>query len=196
MIVTLLMPLAMHEKEIELLTIFLESTQNYVEFGAGGSTCLAAQHVSKSIHTTDSSIDWLQHVENTCRSANTPVFPVTRFVDIGPIAAWGVPTDLSKRPIWPNYHEECWGDPAYSEGDFYLVDGRFRVACFMQILLHAPADACIALHDYTTRQHYHIVETVARPIARQLDLSIFVRRSDTRPVTVRRILEEYRYEVA
>ena len=42
-----------------------------------------------------------------------------------------------------------------------LVDGRFRVACFLTSLIEADAGATILFDDYTDRPHYHLVEDYA-----------------------------------
>jgi hypothetical protein len=55
-----------------------------------------------------------------------------------------------------------------------MVDGRFRVACFMQILLRCDPDALIMVHDFKSRQPYHVVREVAREIAAVEDMSVFL----------------------
>ena len=39
-----------------------------------------------------------------------------------------------------------------------LIDGRFRVCCFLTSLKFAKEGTKIIFDDYTTRRHYHIVE--------------------------------------
>src|SRR5699024_4064786 len=44
--------------------------------------------------------------------------------------------------------------------DVVLIDGRFRVACFLTSVLYANPNTKIIFDDYTDRTYYHIVETV------------------------------------
>jgi len=39
-----------------------------------------------------------------------------------------------------------------------LIDGRFRVACFLASLLLAKPGTIILFDDYVNRPHYHVVE--------------------------------------
>ena len=48
--------------------------------------------------------------------------------------------------------------------DLVLIDGRFRVACFLHSLLAADAGTPLLFDDYTNRPHYHLVEEFC-PIA-------------------------------
>src|SRR5208283_3476786 len=90
-----------------------------------------------------------------------------------PTATWGDPKDSSARDKWPSYHNKIWTNPAASDADLYLVDGRFRVACFMQIVLNCEPDALIVFHDFAGRKNYHVVREVAREIAIGEELSVF-----------------------
>jgi len=42
--------------------------------------------------------------------------------------------------------------------DLVLIDGRFRVACFLHSLLAAEPGTPILFDDYSNRPHYHLVE--------------------------------------
>jgi hypothetical protein len=84
-----------------------------------------------------------------------------------------------------------WLNPEASRADLYLVDGRFRVACFMQIILHAHPDALIAIHDFANRPQYHVIYDVAREIAVRENLSVFVRRPDCNPIRALAILNKH-----
>ena len=67
----------MSAAELGLLASFLRCAQHYYEFGAGGSTCLAASLVAQSVTAVDSSQAWLDEVmrryvarlEALCREA-------------------------------------------------------------------------------------------------------------------------------
>lgn len=107
-----------------------------------------------------------------------PVKPTLVHVDIGETGDWGYPVNKLKMDRWPKYHGAIWSDPGASEADFYMVDGRFRVACFMQAVLRARADSFIAIHDFANRSRYHVVREVAREVAVSENLSVFTRKPD------------------
>ena len=130
-------------------------------------------------------------VREHCSTRGAPVLPRLVHVDIGPTKEWGYPDGEARRDDWRSYHERIWADPEASRADFYLVDGRFRVACFAQVLLHAAPDALIAIHDFANRPDYHVVHDVAREVARTENLSVFLRRRDYDPRRALAILEEH-----
>jgi hypothetical protein len=189
-----MMHLAMQNSEGKLFQSFLRCSSNYLEFGCGGSTCVAATLVSRSIISVDSSPDWLSKVSHECRGSGSLIQPDLVHIDIGPTGDWGYPTDSATRDLWPSYHSRVWQNTASTEADMYFVDGRFRVACFMQILLHARHNPIIAIHDFTARKSYQIIKEVAREIAIADDLSVFLRKKDQDGERVRSILETYSYE--
>src|SRR5262249_24928875 len=80
---------------------------------------------------------------------------VVRYVDVGPVKKMGRPQDPARRDDWPTYSQAPWQDYQDAPPDVVLVDGRFRVACVMQAVLHgAPT---IVIHDFWSRPHYHEV---------------------------------------
>jgi hypothetical protein len=168
------MQLRMSERELRLFEDFLKCSSRYLEFGSGGSTCLAARLVQTSIVSIDSSEPWLQNIEKYCVENKVPTMPDLFHINIGQTGDWGYPTDPRTREIWPTYHRYIWTNPAGSNIDLCLIDGRFRVACFMQAILHGNEDVLIAFHDFRSRKHYHIVREVAREVATAEDLSIFL----------------------
>jgi hypothetical protein len=80
-----------------------------------------------------------------------------RFIlaDIGPTAAWGNPSETTAKPKFPFYSAAVGLES--KAFDFYMVDGRFRVACVCSALLHASkhnrsaTDFVVAVHDFPSR---------------------------------------------
>lgn len=185
---------AMTRDEIVVLMSFYASARSYVEFGCGGSTFLAAKTVKERVITVDSDQTWLSKVAVACASENTKVRPEMVFVDVGPVKEFGYPADESQREAWPQYHEQVWSVPEASSADLYMVDGRFRLACFLQVLLHAPADAVILIHDYVTRPSYHFVEQFTRELCRVDELAAFQRRADFPSARAEELLLRHRFD--
>ncbi len=188
------MQVTMTPDEWRMFSGFVRCAQRYVEFGSGASTVLAAALARESVIAFDSSREWLDRVAQTCRERKTRLAPELSLLDIGEIEDWGFPKSEAARDSWPAYHSSMWGDPQVSKGDFYLIDGRFRVACFTQVLLHAEAAALVAFHDYASRPHYHRVAAIAREVARVNDLSVFIRRTDFDRKAALYLLEDHAYD--
>lgn len=162
----------MSAEEEALFLSFVKNSRDYVEFGTGGSTFVASNHVRNSILSVDSSQEWLDQVSRACIPSR--VKPELKFIDIGPTKEWGFPRDTSDRSRWPDYHSTVWTIPRSLDADLYLVDGRFRVACFAQIVLHCKPTAIIGIHDFSSRPSYHCVREIAREIATAGDMSFFL----------------------
>ena len=187
------MPIAMRPDEVALLRSLLACSRSYVEFGAGGSTCLAAQTVAHSVLSIDSSRDWLDKVASVAAKKAYPVQPILSHVDIGVVGDWGYPQDQATRSQWPAYHEAVWSHPAAADADTVMVDGRFRVACFMQVMMRCRADTVAIVHDFGDRPQYADIHQVAREVVRTANLSAFVRRTGVNPATAENLLEQYRF---
>ncbi len=184
---------AMTSREQELLRNFLRCSAHYVEFGSGGSTVFAADLVTQSIISIDSNESWSRQVQETCAQKPRDAQLTLYHVDIGPVGDWGSPSDPATRDRWPDYHTKPWALSGMREADFYLIDGRFRVACAMQTLLRTPASALIAMHDFSVRPNYHKVLEFVREIACADTLSVFQRRPDCDMAAVSACLDEYRF---
>lgn len=188
------MHVTMTPEEWSLFTGFVGCAGCYVEFGSGASTVLAAGLVKEAVIAFDSSQAWLDRVADACRARQARLTPRLAFIDIGETREWGFPKDETARDRWPLYHASMWDDPSVAQGDLYLIDGRFRVACFIQVMLHAGEKAFVAFHDYASRDHYGDAALVGREIVRVNDLSIFLRRPDFDPHMARKLLETYSYD--
>ncbi len=184
------MQIAMTEHEQLMLAGLLRCSHRYLEFGSGGSTVLASRLVRDSVIAVDSSRDWLDNVAAACPAERSARLDL-HHVDIGPLGNWGVPTDEATRPRWPDYHLGVWANPAAERADLVLVDGLFRVACFIQAALRCAPGTTLLIHDYPERAHYHPVEEIARPIMALDTLVAFQRRPGFDPRRATAILEQY-----
>jgi hypothetical protein len=173
---------------------FVRCAERYVEFGSGASTVLAAELVRDWVIAFDSSRSWLDRVAAACRERKTRLTPTLSHVDIGEIGEWGFPKDETSRDRWPLYHSSMWDDPRLAKADLYLIDGRFRVACFVQTLLHCRDHAFIAFHDYASRPHYHVAAAVAREVVRVDDLSIFMRSPNFDGRLAQRLVQDHAHD--
>lgn len=187
------MKVGMKPSEVAFFTEELGRARRYMEFGSGGSTVLASRMVEK-VATVESDPLWIGRVLREAGENRNRIHPI--LVDVGPVGALGYPSDTRTRALWPNYHEEPWGRLGRTDFDLYLVDGRFRVACFLQVLLRAKPDARILVHDYRPRPHYHVMERVGRLEREVGSLALFVPRQAPPLKRIDRFMVRYRVDPA
>jgi hypothetical protein len=186
------LPVHMTASEQECVSNFFKPAKSYVEFGCGGSTVLASKLIAGTIIAIDSSKEWVERVRAECKRTPDQIQPTLLHVDIGSTGDWGRPIDESAIGRWPQYSSLIWDTRGASEADLYLVDGRFRVACFLETLLHCKADAVILMHDYAPRLEYHVVEQFARPFLMCETLYAFIRRGDFDTLRATETLARYK----
>ena len=140
--------------EITLLQAVLRCSTRYLEFGIGGSTFLATQLVKGSILAIESDLAWIENTRAACEKLGRPVGLTFNHADIGQTRDLGYPaqypSQMRNDPRWARYHDQVWSIPDASRSDSVLVDGRFRVACALQTLLHCGDRTIIMVHDYKT----------------------------------------------
>lgn len=167
----------------DLLQKKLGDCKVFLEFGAGGSTIFAAKQGVSSIFSVESDRSFLAAVSDrlTQNEGMQPqFFPV--FVDLGPTGDWGFPTDKSTSDKWPNYCVKVWEDLRLNDNhpDVVLIDGRFRVACFLSCLVFAREGCTILFDDYVDRPNYHVIEKFLMPVSTAGRMAEFIVPSDIR----------------
>lgn len=125
------------------------------EYGCGASTLWVARHTGAHIISTDTSAFWLQTVQAQLPS---PELCDLIHMDVGELGEWGRPLSYAHRAAFEAYQRAPWSRRL--RPDTVLVDGRFRVACFLQSLLLSAPGTTIFFDDYVPRPHYHLVEEI------------------------------------
>lgn len=141
--------------------LFLREIQKstcYGEYGMGLSTSSVLAHSQALIYSVDSAQEWVEAVRG--RGAGSPRLCLN-WVDVGPVGDWGTPKGYEKRSNFRAYAEWIWSHEI--KPDLVLVDGRFRVFCFLTSLLRGNPGTRIIFDDYRDRGQYHIVEEFVRP---------------------------------
>lgn len=183
---------AMTTAEFSLFQNFLRCSVDYAEFGCGGSTVEACKLAGRSVTSIDSSETWLNKVADSCKAIGTRIVPTLMFADVGKTGEWGYPDRRDDIDAWTRYISLFWTHPNYMDADLYLIDGRSRVACFMNTLLHASSKATIIMHDFSDRPDYHVVRDFTQEIATVERLAAFRRRNDQDNVAIKRCLDSHR----
>lgn len=133
----------------------LIETDVYGEYGCGASTNWVLRNTNADVISVDSSQEWILKVENDNGNISSERKNFT-FADLGPVADWGYPIDYSKKDSFHNYTDAIWMHDR--KPTTILIDGRFRVCCFLTSLKYANEGDKIIFDDYTIRPNYHCVE--------------------------------------
>lgn len=167
----------MEAEGLAVLREQLSACRSYLEYGAGGSTVLAAAMGVGSILSVESDSGFLDAVREAARGEPGADAIVAHPVDVGPTADWGNPVDPSCARRWPDYPGSVWQRIASGEvesPDLVLIDGRFRVACFLATAMRARPGTVILFDDYVDREHYHVVEKWLKPASHAGRMGRFV----------------------
>lgn len=170
----------MPEPAIEALEAHLKTAKCYLEYGSGGSTVLAASLGVPAIYAVDTSVEWFEKVKDGIQRTGYAGKIELLHVNIGKTKKWGYPVDDRQATRWPRYFLEPWKllREANLSPDVILVDGRFRVSCFLVSLAHARLGTTLLFDDYVGRKHYHLVEEILKPINYYDRMAEFVKTSE------------------
>lgn len=149
---------ALFDGDDRMFKSLFDECRTYGEYGCGASTAWVLKNSPARVLAVDTSADWIERIRNW-------VGPDPRldlhWVDVGPVLNWGRPASYEKRRNFSDYTDWIWRRGA--SPDIVLVDGRFRVCCFLTSLKHARPGAKIVFDDYCDRPYYHVVEEFLAP---------------------------------
>ena len=139
----------------EIFKKYVTKSKIYFEYGVGKSTKWVLENTKSKVIAVDSDQKWIDKffINNIFNERLQTIW-----VDLGDLADWGRPISYSKRNSFISYINAVWGFE--NKADVILIDGRFRVACFLYSLLNAKKGSFIFFDDYNNRPWYHIVEEV------------------------------------
>tara|TARA_A100001015_G_scaffold28367_2_gene31516 strand:+ start:1786 stop:6273 length:4488 start_codon:yes stop_codon:yes gene_type:complete len=176
----------MTRPEQELLARMYANAESVFEWGMGSSTLIAAHVGNKRLTAVDSAPTWVDKVRGML---NRPTY-MFRHADIGPVIQFGNPKDQSRKDQWPDYSLQVTREP--EPYDVYLVDGRFRVACACQALLHGRADSLVLVHDFF-RDEYQVLLTLADKVEQGQMLAVLRRKTTTSDADIKAVWEKYKF---
>ncbi|NPD16926.1 hypothetical protein HOY34_17165 [Xinfangfangia sp. D13-10-4-6] len=134
--------------------------QVVLEYGSGGSTLVAAE-AGCQVWSVESDRNWAQMMLDWFEAHPADVHIHQAW--IGDTKAWGYPKDESAFIRWPEYALKVWDLPRFSHPDVVLIDGRFRLGCFMTVAYRITRPVTVFFDDYRRREAYHKAEEIARP---------------------------------
>jgi hypothetical protein len=157
--------LTLPEAEAAAVTAAYEKASVILEYGSGGSTALAASMPGKTVFSVESDARWAKGLRDWF-AGHTPAAAkvVVHHADIGPTKKWGNPRATKHWNLFHDYPLSVWRLPDFEHPDVVLIDGRFRTACFLQVLFAISRPIIVLFDDYKVRPQYHVVEQLAQPV--------------------------------
>tara|TARA_B100001063_G_C16738874_1_gene543587 strand:- start:197 stop:838 length:642 start_codon:yes stop_codon:yes gene_type:complete len=126
----------------------------YGEYGCGKSTNWVLDNTSAKVISVETSSDWAMSVKKH-NQINIDRLDI-HLSDLGIIGEWGRPLSYDKNKNFSDYTDYIWKRKMTPK--LVLVDGRFRVCCFLTSLKFAKEGTKIIFDDYIDRPYYHFVE--------------------------------------
>ena len=137
---------------------FLFLSKIYGEYGCGSSTTQVLSNCFAIVYSVDTSIKWVEDI--SLKNIKYKNKLNLKHVDLGDVGEWGRPINYSKRDKFINYTNWIWEQR--KKPDTVLIDGRFRVCCFLTSLMLADEGTKIIFDDYINRPSYHIIENYVK----------------------------------
>ena len=147
-------PNVLFEGDDTLFKNSLKKITLYGEYGCGKSTKWVLNNTAAMVVSVDTSSEWVKEVQSDNVDNNHRL--EINYVNLGNIGNWGLPIDYSKQDRFSVYTDYIWQQK--EKPSVVLIDGRFRVCCFLSSLKFAEEGTKIIFDDYTDRPHYHFVE--------------------------------------
>src|SRR5690606_34200151 len=116
-------------------------------------------------------------------------------IDIGETREWGYPMENAEQHLFPAYSSFIFDQIDPHSFDRVLIDGRFRVACILQTILHGhqKPDLQIMVHDIWFRPSYHIVLDFLIEQHRIDSLGVFTIRNSPDLEKIRSLYAKYKF---
>mgnify|MGYP001275016744 FL=1 len=138
----------------EMFKRIIKTTKLYGEYGCGKSTNWVIKNSKIDILSVDTSALWVQKTVDINHQNKNRL--KIKHIDFGEVGESGYPINYNKIENINYYGEWIWKH--YKKPDMVLIDGRFRVFCFLTSLKYAEEGTNIIFDDYIFRHNYHYVE--------------------------------------
>jgi len=191
----------MSRKEKILFKKYSARANVYLEFGAGGTTITALKQSGSKVYSVESDNNWLNALRqkhDIIAASETSGRLKLFHADIGSVGNFGKPLVVDNedaRVRFPHYSRRIF--EAYPEArtaDVVLVDGRFRVACCLAVLLETKGDTIMMIHDYWNRPHYHVIKDFITVIDRGDTLMVCKKSPDAAVHAIQDEYEKHKYD--
>lgn len=134
------------------------------EWGSGGSSLFAASLPNKQIVSVESDLDFIAQLKKEMADdAENKSDVEFLHKNLGETGAWGWPIGCEHYQKFIEYPLAYQLQNPGGKSQTVLIDGRFRVACFLEVLMEAQGPVTILFDDYADRAHYRIIEKYLVP---------------------------------
>lgn len=168
----------------DLLRDALSDANVFLEYGSGTSTEFVVGHFGCQVRSIETDPEYADKVRQKVGTEAEIVH-----IDIGPIGSWGYPLTYSHANMFDSYF-----DAGFAGGfspDVVLIDGRFRIACFLTSLLRTAPGTRIVFDDYTVRGRYHIVENFVKPNKQNSRQALFITPESIDEAEIRESIQRF-----
>ena len=138
-----------------LFKSLISEVKTYFEYGCGKSTEYMYKKSNASIFSVDTSKEWAAKTLNLSKDSNHDRLNV-KWINVGDVADWGYPISFEKKQNFIKYANWFWNFGL--KPDLVVIDGRFRILCFLTSIKFASIGTKIIFDDYTNRPFYHVAE--------------------------------------
>ncbi|TYB77000.1 hypothetical protein [Bizionia myxarmorum] len=192
----LLYKFRMTRNEQYIFNKYIKNSNNYLEFGSGGSTLRVLQKSKAKVYSVESSSDWISYLSKYFiirKATNKRLF--FHHVDIGQTGRWGFPVSKDLENLFPNYSNSIFKSLDSNNIDTVLIDGRFRVACVLSVILNRASNdnISILIHDFWNRKDYHTVLKYLTEVDKMDTLGVFKIKDNLDLVLVKEDYNIYKY---
>ena len=132
----------------------IEGIKIYGEYGCGLSSKWMLKNTNCKVISVDSSKEWVEKIKTENKKYVSRL--KINHVDLGKVRRWGFPINYDNNSNFSDYTDYIWKQSERPK--LVLVDGRFRVCCFLTSLKFAEAGTKIIFDDYVNSPHYHFIE--------------------------------------
>ncbi|MFN3525825.1 MAG: hypothetical protein ACK4YU_07020 [Paracoccus sp. (in: a-proteobacteria)] len=154
----------MPEAEAAHLVDAYRKARVILEYGSGDSTRRAAELGQRLIISVESDLKWARDLRQEIETADPFASVVIHHADIGPTGAWGRALDDRAWQRFHLYPNGVWDQPFFRHPDVVLIDGRFRTACLMAVMMRITRPVTVLFDDYIDRPRYQLIERIIRPV--------------------------------
>src|ERR1700733_3221878 len=180
---------ALDDEGLRFFLSAIKQSRVYLEFGSGGSTIVASRFVTKLVSVETDSI-FAEAVRRALPETHAEIQLLTP--NIGITAEWGYPIfarpTARRRTKWKRLPTAPWDVLGSDVPDTILIDGRMRIACALESLLHVTGHTRLLIDDYVGRK-YEVVERFAELIALHGRMAELRKRKQFDAAECRRVLE-------
>ena len=157
--------LLLPHKEAECIRAIYARSDTVLEYGSGGSTVLAAEVPRLKCFSVESDKKWAEGMRHWLQINMPGNQVVIHYSNIGRTKTFGHPKYVHPFAAlsYARYPRSVWHREDFLHPDVVLIDGRFRVGCFLVTISKIEKPTTILVDDYKLRKSYHIVEDLIEP---------------------------------